>query len=46
MMKQTYKLGTWAALDAALNDVAIYRRAAFWFAVSSLLAVGVAVASF
>ena len=27
------------ALDAALNDVAIYRRAAFWFAVLLLLAV-------
>lgn len=33
------------ALDAALNDVAIYRRAAFWFGVSSLLAVGVAFAA-
>jgi chromosome segregation ATPase len=31
-----------AALDAARNDVAIYRRAAFWFAVSLLLAVVVA----
>ena len=26
------------ALDAALNDVAIYRRAALWFGVSSVLA--------
>ena len=34
-----------AALDAALNDVAIYRRAAFWFGVSSALAVVVAVAA-
>ena len=34
------------ALDVALNDVAFWKRAAFWFAVSSLLAVGVAVASF
>ena len=34
------------ALDVALNDVAFWTRAAFWFAVSSLLAVGVAVASF
>ena len=33
------------ALDVALNDVAFWKRAAFWFAVSSLLAVGVAVAS-
>ena len=33
------------ALDAALNDVAIYRRAAFWFAVSSLLAVVALVAA-
>jgi len=33
------------ALDAALNDVAIYRRAAFGFAVSSLLAVGALVAA-
>ena len=32
------------ALDAALNDVAIWRRAAFWFGVSSALAVVVAVA--
>ncbi|MBQ9798564.1 MAG: hypothetical protein IJO40_01320 [Thermoguttaceae bacterium] len=30
------------ALDAALNDVAIYRRAAFWFGVSSVLAIVVA----
>ena len=30
------------ALDAALNDVAIYRRAAFWFDVSSVLAIVVA----
>lgn len=30
------------ALDAALNDVAIYRRAAFWFGVSSVLAFVVA----
>ena len=29
------------ALDAARNDVAIYRRAAFWFGVSSALAVGI-----
>ena len=29
------------ALDAALNDVAIWRRAAFWFGVSSALAVGI-----
>ena len=34
------------ALDVALNDVAFWKRAAFWFAVSSLLAVGVAVAAF
>ena len=33
------------ALDVALNDVAFWKRAAFWFAISSLLAVGVAVAS-
>ena len=33
------------ALDAALNDVAIWRRAAFWFGVSSALAVVVAVAA-
>ncbi|MBQ7814031.1 MAG: hypothetical protein IJ387_05995 [Thermoguttaceae bacterium] len=30
------------ALDAALNDVAIYRRAAFWLGVSSVLAIVVA----
>ena len=30
------------ALDAALNDVAIYRRAAFWFGVSSVMAIVVA----
>lgn len=30
------------ALDAALNDVAIYRRAAFWFGVSFVLAIVVA----
>ncbi len=30
------------ALDAALNDVAVYRRATLWFGVSSVLAVGVA----
>ncbi|MBQ8285741.1 MAG: hypothetical protein IJZ10_05515 [Thermoguttaceae bacterium] len=34
------------ALDVALNDVAFWKRAAFWFAVSSLLAAGVAVAAF
>lgn len=34
------------ALDAALNDVAIWRRAAFWFGVSSALAVVVAIAAF
>ena len=34
------------ALDAALNDVAFYRRAAFWFGVSSLLAVVALVAAF
>ena len=33
------------ALDAALNDVAIYRRAAFWFGVSSALAVVVVIAA-
>jgi uncharacterized membrane protein YccC len=33
------------ALDAALNDVAIWRRAAFWFGVSSALAVVVAIAA-
>ena len=33
------------ALDASLNDVAIYRRAAFWFAASSVLAVGALVAA-
>ncbi len=33
------------ALDAALNDVAIYRRAALWFGVSSLLAVVALVAA-
>ena len=33
------------ALDAARNDVAIYRRAAFWFGVSSALAVVVAIAA-
>ena len=33
------------ALDAALNDVAFYRRAAFWFGVSSLLAVVALVAA-
>ena len=33
------------ALDAALNDVAIWRRAAFWFGVSSLLAVVALVAA-
>ncbi len=33
------------ALNVALDDVAFWKRAAFWFAVSSLLAVGVAVAS-
>lgn len=32
------------ALDAALNDVAIYRRAAFWFGLTALAAVVVAVA--
>ncbi len=30
------------ALDAALNDVAFYRRAAFWFGVSFVLAIVVA----
>ena len=34
------------ALDAARNDVAIYRRAAFWFGVSSALAVVVTFAAF
>ncbi|MBQ6826697.1 MAG: hypothetical protein IJO46_01680 [Thermoguttaceae bacterium] len=34
------------ALDVALNDVAFWKRAAFWFEVSSLLAAGVAVAAF
>lgn len=34
-----------SALDSALNDVAIYRRAAFWFAASALLAVGALVAA-
>ncbi len=34
-----------AALDAALNDVAIWRRAALWFGASSLLAVGALVAA-
>ena len=33
------------ALDAARNDVAIYRRAAFWFGASSALAVVVAIAA-
>lgn len=33
------------ALDAALNDVAIWRRAAFWFGVSSALAVVVVIAA-
>ena len=33
------------ALDAALNDVAIWKRAAFWFGVSSVIAVVVAVAA-
>ncbi|MBQ6827665.1 MAG: hypothetical protein IJO46_06585, partial [Thermoguttaceae bacterium] len=33
------------ALDAARNDVAIYRRAAFWFGVSSALAVVVTFAA-
>lgn len=33
------------ALDAARNDVAIWRRAAFWFGVSSLLAVVALVAA-
>lgn len=33
------------ALDAALNDVAIWKRAAFWFGVSSALAVVVAIAA-
>ena len=34
------------ALDAALNDVAIWRRVAFWFGVSSALAVVVTFAAF
>lgn len=34
-----------SALDSALNNVAIYRRAAFWFGVSSLLAVVALVAA-
>ena len=33
------------ALDASLNDVAIYRRAAFWFGVSSVIASVVALAA-
>ena len=33
------------ALDAARNDVAYFRRAAFWFAVSSFLGLVVAVAA-